>query len=142
MLSRTLYKFLLFLMIAFFLFIIIYQVIDSWSQKRTNEKYFAYNAFGFGKQAGEQDGFKWHSFGNYGVFNRMLFPCTKLIEGLKNNNSEDDGSESPTLQELALEINDLSNNLYNFASQLNMTGNNSANSIQSKLPSQPISITN
>ena len=144
MLPKKMYSFFIWLMILFFLFLIVYQVIYSWTQQRNKDDFYAYNAFGFGCQGGEHDGFKRYSFGHYGIFNPSLFGRQTLIEGLKNDdNGSGSGSGSgstPTLEELAAEVADLSNNLYNFAGQLNMSGQQAVSTSGQNLPSEPIQV--
>ena len=86
-------NYLICLLIVFFLYLIIYQLFAYWYEQRTNNKYFGYNAFGFGTTydyggfgniTGNLDGLKGFSFLNDGMFSD-LFSCKSLIESFKNN---------------------------------------------------------
>jgi hypothetical protein len=88
MLSPKLYKYFVCLLIVFFITLMIQQALLFLREKRTNPKYFGYNAFGFGTTydyggfgnvTGDFYGMKGFSFLNYGIFSN-LFGCKTLIE--------------------------------------------------------------
>ena len=165
MLSKFLHKYLICLLIVFFSYLIIYQIIIFCFEKRTNNKYFGYNAFGFGttydyggfgKINGNLDGLKGFSFLNDSIFSE-LFSCKSLIENFKNkennknnvnneNNNENNEKNNKNnngisnLQNLTNEINDLSNNLYSLSNQVNQMSIQQGILAQQNLPSQPVQV--
>ena len=79
MVSQILYKYFICLLIVFFLYLLMNQILLFWSEKRMNPKYFGYNAFGFGTTydyggfgniRGDLDGLKGFSYLNNGIFQR------------------------------------------------------------------------
>jgi len=155
-------NYLICLLIVFFLYLIIYQIFVYWYEQRTNQKYFGYNAFGFGTTydyggfgniTGNLDGLKGFSYLNDGIFSD-LFSCKSLIESYENNlqkmksnsnyngNSNDNNDiETSNLQSLTKEINDLSNNLYLLSDQVNQMSVQQGILAQQNLPSQPVKVT-
>ena len=82
------YKYIIFLLIFFFIYLLISQIVEFCYELRTNDKYFGYNAFGFGTTydfggmgtiKGDLSGLKGFSFLNFGIFSK-LWNCVNLIE--------------------------------------------------------------
>lgn len=124
----------------FFIYLIIYQIFDTW-YKEEKERYIGVGSFG-------NINIKSNSFFpfNCGIFSNLTSYKSTIQEGYenkKNDNLNNCNSPSTTsrLDELNLQVKDISNNLYLLSNQVNQMSQQQAILAQKSLPSEPIKIT-
>ena len=137
MLSKILYNYFVFLLMIFFIYLIIYQIFDTW-YKEEKERYIGVGSFG-------NINTKSNSFFpfNCGIFSNLSSYKSTFQEGYENEKSNDCNSPSTTcrLDDLTLKVKDISNNLYLLSDQVNQMSQQQAILAQKSLPSEPIKIT-
>ena len=125
----------------FFIYLIIYQIMDTWYKKGNEDMYVGVGSFG-------NINIKGNSFFpfNCGIFSDLSFYKSNIQEGYENekkNNQNNCNSPSPTsrLDDLTLQVKDINNNLYLLSNQVNQMSQQQAILAQKSLPSEPIKIT-